>query len=128
MYAGFTNPPAALAYAIYNNYLQDDSYKADVKALLKDSGFDAEVGGQKLFPGVSSWLSDTRSQIPFERQEAVDARTGERTETIVYRYQDSGNPQVAKAAGAIQNISGVFGGQQQMKYTVKEGLLREQRG
>lgn len=123
----FTNPPAALAYAIYNNYLQDDSYKSDVKALLKDSGFDAEVGGQKLFPGMSNWLSDTRSQIPFERQEAVDAKTGERTETIVYRYQDSGNPKIAKAANAIQNISGVFGGQQQMRYTVKEGLLKEQK-
>lgn len=121
----FTNPPAALAYGIYNNYLQDDSYKSDVKALLKDSGFDTEVNGQKVFPGISKWLSDTRSQIPFERQEEVDPQTGERSETIVYRYQNSGNPALVNVASAIQNISSVFSGQQ--RYTVKESLLREQK-
>jgi hypothetical protein len=102
----FTNPAAALGYGIYQKFIHDESYKSDVKRVLIDSGF----GNKKLFPKLSRYLLDSRSEDPSARIESTDPTTGERTESIIYQYKNSTEDAVAKKAmESIGVISKIFG-------------------
>ena len=123
----FTNPPAALAYHLYNTYLMDESYTSDVKRVLIDSGF----GDEKMFPRLSKYLKDSRAEDPSGRFVQTDPETGKKTETIVYKYQNSSNQQLKNAAESIESIAQIFSGKPASsaptKTTVAEANLREQK-
>jgi hypothetical protein len=118
----FTNPAAALGYGIYQKFIRDEAYKSDVKRVLIDSGF----GNKKLFPRLSKYLHDSRSEDPSARIESTDPSTGERTESIIYQYKSSSENEAAKKAmESIGIISKIFGSTPTVAEPVSESRIHE---